>query len=85
METGEARRTYSSDLKSEAVELAANSGQAMAEVRREPGLPDGLLSRGYQKPDAMMMKHWESMQNLRMVYVAAVLRLPNFLLKLGSN
>lgn len=49
MTMGTARRTYSSEFKSEAVELAASSGRAMAEVERELGLPEGLLKQWVRK------------------------------------
>lgn len=49
MTMGATRRTYSSEFKSEAVELAANSGRAMAEVERELGLPQGLLKQWVRK------------------------------------
>lgn len=45
MTMGTTRRTYSSEFKSEAVELAASSGRAMAEVERELGLTEGLLKQ----------------------------------------
>jgi transposase len=46
---GATRRTYSSEFKSEAVELAANSGRAMVEAERELGLPQGLLKQWVRK------------------------------------
>ena len=49
MTMGTTRRTYSSEFKSEAVELAASSGRSMAEVERELGLPVGLLKQWVRK------------------------------------
>lgn len=49
MTMGTTRRTYSSEFKSEAVELAASSGRTMAEVERELGLPEGLLKQWVRK------------------------------------
>lgn len=43
------RRTYSSEFKSEAVELAARSGRSIAEVERELGLSEGLLKQWVRK------------------------------------
>lgn len=43
------RRTYSSEFKSEAVELAARSGRSVAEVERELGLSEGLLKQWMRK------------------------------------
>jgi transposase len=49
MTMGTTRRTYSSEFKREAVELAARSGRTMAEVERELGLPEGLLKQWVRK------------------------------------
>jgi transposase len=43
------RRTYSSEFKREAVELAARSGRSIAEVERELGLSEGLLKQWIRK------------------------------------
>ena len=49
MTMGTTRRTYSSEFKSEAVELAASSGRSLAEVECELGLPEGLLKQWVRK------------------------------------
>jgi transposase len=46
---GTTRRTYSSEFKSEAVELAARSDRTIAEVERELGVPEGLLGQCVRK------------------------------------
>jgi len=46
---GATRRTYSSEFNRFALELAARSGRSIAEVKRELGLPEGLLKQWLRK------------------------------------
>jgi len=49
MTMGATRRTYSSEFRREAVELAARSGRSIAEFARKLGLSEGLLKQWVRK------------------------------------